>query len=86
MKIKIDKQEYEDLLARVESLEAKVYDDTDLLYQNWMFTRGTIREMMDEYFKTQCATVIIKRDKNKVVGELKKLAVDNLFKEEKCDD
>jgi L-alanine-DL-glutamate epimerase-like enolase superfamily enzyme len=83
MKIKVDKKEYEDLLERVESLEEKVRDEHSVIFENWRWTRETLYKMMEDYFKTQCITTIVERDKDKIVGEVRKQAMDNLFKEEK---
>ena len=37
--------------------------------------------MMEDYFKSQCISVMVKRDKDMVIGEVRKNAMDNLFKE-----
>ena len=83
MKIKVDKKEYELLLERVKRLEDKVQEEDFDLYENWKFTRETLYDMMKSYFETQCITAIVKRDKEQIVGEVRKQALDNLFKESK---
>lgn len=81
MKIKVDKKEYELLLERVKRLEDKVQEEDFDLYENWKITREALYDMMKSYFETQCITAIVKRDKEQIVGEVRKQALDNLFKE-----
>lgn len=83
MKIKVDKEEYEGLLERVRILERKNIEDWECMRSNWLWTRETLYKMMEDYFKTQCMSVIIKRDKKKIIAEVRKQAMDNLFEEEK---
>ena len=80
MRIKVDKKEYELLLERVKALEGKIQDENFSLFENWKFTRETLYDMMKSYFETQCITTIVKRDKEQIIGELKKRTMDNLFK------
>lgn len=82
MKIKVDKKEYEALLERVKKLEEKVQDESLDLFENWKFTRETLYDLMKSYFETQCITTIVKRDKDQIIGEVRKQALDNIFKEE----
>ena len=81
MKIKVDKKEYERLLARVDYLEERLVRDRDSIYNNWKWTREYLYKMMEDYFKSQCISVMVKRDKDMVIGEVRKNAMDNLFKE-----
>ena len=83
MKIKVDKKEYERLLERVDYLEERLVRDRDSIYNNWKWTREYLYKMMEDYFKSQCISVMVKRDKDMVIGEVRKNAMDNLFKEEK---
>jgi hypothetical protein len=83
MKIKVDKEEYERLLERVYCLEEEFRHSHDYMYKNWKWTRESLYEMMEDYFKTQCMTVMVKRDKNIIVGEVRENAMNNLFKENK---
>lgn len=82
MKIKVDKKEYESLLKRVKELEEKVQDEHFDLFENWKFTRETLYELMKSYFETRCITAIVKRDKEQIIGEVRRQAMDNIFKEE----
>lgn len=81
MKIKVDKKEYEALLERVKKLEGKVQDESFDLFENWKWTRETLYKMMEDYFKNQCITAIVKRDKDEIIGEVRRQAIDNIFKE-----
>ena len=81
MKIKVDKEEYERLLERVESLEEILNHDREFMFENWRWTRESLYEMMKDYFKSQCISVMVKRDKDMIIGEVRKNAMDNLFKE-----
>ena len=81
MKIKVDKEEYERLLERVDYLEERLVRDRDSIYNNWKWTREYLYKMMEDYFKSQCISVMVKRDKDMVIGEVRKNAMDNLFKE-----
>ena len=81
MKIKVDKEEYERLLEKVDYLEERLNRDREHMFENWRWTRETLEEMMELYFKHKCMTVMLKRDKDMIVGEVRKNAMDNLFKE-----
>lgn len=81
MKIKVDKEEYERLLEKVDYLEERLNRDRESMFYNWRWTRETLYEMMEDYFKSQCISVMVKRDKDMVIGEVRKNAMDNLFKE-----
>lgn len=81
MKIKVDKEEYERLLEKVDYLEERLNRDRESMFENWRWTRETLEEMMELYFKHKCMTVMLKRDKDMIVGEVRKNAMDNLFKE-----
>ena len=81
MKIKVDKEEYERLLERVAKLEEEIRDENFSVFENWKWTRETLYEMMEGYFKSQCISVMVKRDKDQIIGEVRKNAMDNLFKE-----
>ena len=86
MKIKVDKEEYEYLVKRVKRLEEAVDGRTGEIYRNWAWTRDMLYEMMENYFNNQCMVVMTKRDKNKVIAEVRKKAMDNIFKEVKNED
>lgn len=78
MKIKVDKKEYEDLLKRVKYLEENRAED----WKRFMWLEKRLQEYMEDFFKYKCMTVMLKRDKNEVVAQVRKQAMDNLFKEE----
>lgn len=63
MKIKVDKEEYERLLEKVDYLEERLNRDRESMFENWRWTRETLEEMMELYFKHKCMTVMLKRDK-----------------------
>lgn len=77
MKIKVDKEEYENLLEKVDYLEKSLNCERECL----VWTREHLYEMIEEYFKTKCMTVIMERDKNRIVAEVRKQAINNLFKD-----
>ena len=81
MKIKVDKEEYERLLEKVDYLEERLNRDWESMFENWKWTRETLYKMMEDYFKSQCISVMVKRDKDMIIGEVRKNAMDNLFKE-----
>ena len=83
MKIKVDKEEYERLLEKVDYLEERLNRDRESMFENWRWTREYLYKMMEDYFKSQCISVMVKRDKDMVIGEVRKNAKDNLFKEKK---
>lgn len=82
MKIKVDKEEYERLLEKVDYLEERLDHDRESMFDNWRWTREYLYKMMEDYFKSQCISVMVKRDKDMIIGEVRKNAMDNLFKEE----
>ena len=76
MKIKVDKDEYNKLLLRVETLEDKVKSSEE--YSRVIMKR--MREQLENFFDEKCRVIMIKRDKEMIVGELRKQVVDNIFK------
>ena len=81
MKIKVDKEEYERLLKRVEELEE--YRDAE--WERFGRMEKLLRRYMEDYFEHKCMTVMVKRDRNMIMAEVRKNAMDNLFKEEECE-
>lgn len=81
MKIKVDKEEYERLLKKVDNLEEEIRNTRESMFDNWRWTRMSLYEMMEDYFKSECISVMVKRDKDQIIGEVRKNAMDNLFKE-----
>lgn len=82
MKIKVDKEEYNRLLERLDYLEEEIRRARENMFENWRWTREELYEMMEHYFKSQCISVMVKRDKDMIIGEVRKNAMNNLFKEE----
>lgn len=82
MKIRVDKEEYTELLERVAALEEKAAEDRERMFDNWQWTRESLYKMMEDYFKDKCIAAIVKRDREQIIGELKKQVLDNVFKEE----
>lgn len=82
MKIKVDKEEYEYLVERVKRLEEAVDGRTGQIFDNWTWTREMLYKMMEDYFKHSAEVILVHRDKEKIIGELKGVAMDNIFKEE----
>lgn len=78
MKTKVDKEEYERLLKRVEELEE--YRDTE--WGRFGRMEKLLQRYMEDYFEHKCMTVMVKRDRNMIMAEVRKNAMDNLFKEE----
>lgn len=78
MKIKVDKKEYEDLLKRVKYLEEERVADL----KHFIWLEEGLQKRMEDFFKYKCMTVILRRDRNEVVAEVRKKVMDNLFEEE----
>lgn len=78
MKIKVEKEEYEELLERVERLEGQV--ETLREYTDHLLK--TMREQLEDFFERKCQVVMIKRDKEQLVAKLRAQAMNNIFKEE----
>ena len=79
MKIKVDAAEWEKLLERVDELESHCNGEARRYYQ----AMNALDERMEAFFRHKTEVVMLKRDKEKIVAELKSKAVDNIFKEEK---
>lgn len=77
MKIKVDRKEYEELLERVEELEEQV--KTSREYADHLLK--TMREQLGKFFEQKCQVVMVKRDKEMLVAELRAQAMNNIFKE-----
>lgn len=78
MKVKVDKDEYEQLLKRVKELE----EDRDLDWKRFNALTENMQNYLENFFTKKCITVMIKRDKDLVEAEIRKKVMDNLFKEE----
>ena len=78
MKIKVDKEEYENLLKRVKELE-EYRDGNCNCYVRIM---NNLKKYMEDFFEHKCMTAIVKRDRNIIEAEIRKNIMDNLFKEE----
>lgn len=85
MKIKVDKKEYEQLLVRAEQLSARVehlerYNANSLERFRWL--EKEFRDYIENYFTDRCRVVMMKRDKDEIIAELRSQAIDNIFKVE----
>lgn len=78
MKIKVDKEEYERLLKRVEELEKYRAEE----WERFRMLENHLQRYMEDYFEHKCMAVMVKRDKNMIMAEVRKNIMDNLFKEE----
>lgn len=78
MKIKVDKDEYEQLLKRVKELEEDKYSD----WKRIKDLTDNMQKYLEDFFKQKCISVMIKRDKDLVEAQVRKKVMDNLFKEE----
>lgn len=81
MKVKVDEKEYLDLIKRVDRLERAVEDRTGFIFHSWELTDERLHRMMEQYFDNRTRTILLRRDKDKIIGELRKVAMDNIFKE-----
>ena len=77
MKVKVDKEEYERLRKRVEELER--YRDAE--FEHFRRLENHLQMYMEDFFEKKCMTVMVKRDKNMILAEVRKNVMDNLFKE-----
>lgn len=85
-KIKVDRHEYESLLRRVEELEDEVENcrlSKEFIFKNWRFTNDKLYEMMEKYFNEKVQTVIVARDRERIIAELRTMAMNNIFDEGK---
>lgn len=78
MKVKVDKDEYEQLLKRVKELEEDRYSD----WKRYKVLSDNMQKYLEDFFTQKCVTVMLKRDKDLIVAEVRKQVTDNLFKEE----
>ena len=77
MKIKVDKEEYERLLKRVEELEKYRAEE----WERFGELVNNLQRRMEDFFENKCMAVMVKRDKDMILAEVRKNAMDNLFKE-----
>lgn len=78
MKIRVDKDEWEELKKRVESLESSHHYDS----QYYMSLSDQLQGLMEDFFRDKVQTYMVKRDKDMIIAELKSKAIDNMFKGE----
>lgn len=81
MKIKVDKKEYKQLLARVEQLERDNANSWEKFFDAERRLREELWDSMESYFVNKCQVVMMKRDKDKIAAELRSRAINNIFKE-----
>ena len=81
MKIKVDKKEYKQLLARVEQLERDNANSWEKFFDAERRLREELWDSMEGYFVNKCQVVMMKRDKDKIAAELRSRAINNIFKE-----
>ena len=77
MKIKVDKEEYERLLKRVAELERYRAEE----WERFGGLVNNLQRRMEDFFEKKCMTVMVKRDRDMIVAEVRKNVMDNLFKE-----
>lgn len=77
MEIKVDKEEYERLLKRVEELEKYRAEE----WVRFGELVNNLQRRMEDFFEHKCMVVMVKRDKNMIMAEVRKNIMDNLFKE-----
>ncbi len=82
MKIKVNKKEYEQLLARVEQLEQDNVNSWKKFSDAELRLRQEFRDSVESYFTDRCRVVMMKRDKDKIIAELRSQAMDNIFKKQ----
>lgn len=77
MEVKVDKEEYERLLKRVEELEKyrKAEDE------RFAWLTNNMQRHMEDFFNHKCMTVMVKRDKDMILAEVRKNVMDNMFKD-----
>lgn len=75
MKIKVDKDEYEALKEQVEELKK----DVDFIHTHFGTVLDDIRDNINNYFDGKARVVLIKRDKEKIIGEIRAKMVDNIL-------
>lgn len=76
--MRISKKEYESLLFRITRLELA----QDKAAKDFTLMTKELQERIDNYFKYKCEAIIIKRDKDMIMGEVRDNIMNNLFKEE----
>lgn len=78
MRIKVDKEEYERLLKRVEWLEE--YRKTE--EERYRHVTYYLQSYLEDSFEHKCMTVMVKRDRDMIAAEVRKNMMENLFKDE----
>lgn len=78
MRIKVDKEEYERLLKRVEWLEE--YRKTE--EERYRHVTYYLQSYLEDFFEHKCMTVMVKRDRDMIAAEVRKNMMENLFKDE----
>ena len=79
----ISTKKYNGLITRIDRIEEVVSDKRGEIFSAWRMEEEMLREIMDNYLEHHTKVVLVKRDKEKIIGELKKIVTNNIFKEEK---
>lgn len=79
----ISKKEYNNLLNRITAVEKIINGEREDIFNNWKWTRETLYEMMSDFFNHSAEVILVQRDRDKIIGELRGMAMDNIFKEDK---
>lgn len=81
MKVKIDKEEYEQLLKNIERLKIEV--DTIKMFSNDIGKR--LNEYLDNFFKEKCRVMYFKQENGMIEAQIRQSVIeklDELFGEE----
>ena len=76
MKVKVDKEEYERLIERVRALEKH----REAEWEHFRRLENHLQMYMEDFFEKKCKTVIVKRDRDMILAEVRKNVLDNMFK------
>lgn len=68
------RKDYEELKETIATMQDEVAE-----LRRYVYTiKGELRQLMDDYFKHECMVVILRRDRQKIVAEIRKKIESNL--------
>lgn len=75
----LGKNQYDELIRRIERIEDRIDDADGRLFESWRITREHIERYIKEYIDRNCEIHIQRVNENYVKAELRQKIMNNLF-------
>lgn len=75
----LGRNQYDDLIRRIERIEKRLDDEDGFLFESWRITRQHIEEYIKEYIDRNCEIRIQRVNNEYATAELRRKIMNNLF-------